>query len=84
MKSVPGNRLCILRSLQKVLKFALDTVVSIADLLSSLRRKMLYRFDFYKQFSTELCDILKKLDIFLSDPLKFHNTDLLIYFISNW
>ena len=84
MKRVPGNGLCMLRSLPKVLKFALDTVVSIADLLSWLRRKMLHRFDFYKQFLTESCDILKKLDIFLSDPIKFHNTDLFIYFISNW
>ena len=48
MKCVPDEELCILRSLQKALKATLDKVVSISDLLTSLRRKILHCFEFYK------------------------------------
>ena len=55
--------------------------MSIEDFHLSLRRKILHRFEFHRKFSTETCDVSKELGIFLSNPLKFYNSEVVDIFL---
>ena len=81
IKHVAGDGLCILRSFKEALKAVSDITVSIEDLQLSLKREILHRFEFYREVSTETCDLLKELDIFLSNPLKFCNSEVVDIFL---
>ena len=81
IKHVAGDGLCILRSFKEAVKAVSDITVSIEDLQLYLRREILHRFEFYREFLTETCDLLKELDIFLSNPLKFYNSEVVDIFL---
>ena len=81
IKHVAGDGLCILRSFKEAAKAVSDITVSIEDLQLSLRHEILHRFDFYIEFWIETCDLLKELDIFLSNPLKFYNSEVVDIFL---
>ena len=81
IKHVAGDGLCILRSFKEALKAVSDITVSIEDLQLSLKREILHRFEFYREVSTETCDLLKELDIFLPNPLKFCNSEVVDIFL---
>ena len=81
IKHVAGDALCILRSFKEAVKTVSDITVSIEDLQLSLRREILHRFEFYREFSIETCDLLKELDNFLSNPLKFYNSEVVDIFL---
>ena len=70
IKLVVGDGLCILRPFKEAVKAVSDITVSIEDLQLSLRREFLHRFEFYREFSTETCDLLKELDIFFVKSTK--------------
>ena len=81
IKHLAGDGLCILRSFKEAAKAVSDITVSIEDLQLSLRHEILHRFEFYREFSTETCNLLKELDISLSNPLTFYNSEVADIFL---
>ena len=81
IKHVAGDGLCILRSFKEAVKVVSEITGSIEYLQLSLIREIFHRFEFYREFSTETCDLLKELDIFLSNPLKFYNSEVADIFL---
>ena len=57
IKHVAGDGLCISKSLKEALKAVLDIAVSIEDIQLSSRREIFHRFEFYREFSIETCDL---------------------------
>ena len=81
IKHVAGDGLCILRSFKEAVKAVSDITVSIEDLQLSLRREIIHRFKFSREFSTETCNLLKELGIFFSNLLKFYNSEVVDIFL---
>ena len=75
IEAVAGDGLCILRSFKVALEKTKERTVNIDSILETLRSEILGQYEFYKEFSSNTINILKELDNFLKEPLKYFNTD---------
>ena len=75
IKYIPGDGLCILRSFKENMEKVSKITVTMKEVMKCLRSELLCRYEFYKNFCADPCNILEDLDNFLEDPLKFYNCE---------
>lgn len=75
IKPVVGDGMCTLSSFSTALTIVTGVAISLEDVISRLRKELLTKYEFYKQFSSADVNILSELEKFLESPLNYYNTN---------
>ena len=81
MNPVAGDRICMLHAFHKGINTALGKAIPLDEITTNLRKEFLTNCKSYQSFSDDSFNILVELEKFLSDPLRYYNSDTFIFFL---
>ena len=81
MNPVAGDDMCMLHAFHKRINTALGKAIRLDESITKLRKEFLANYKSYHSFSDDSVNILVELEKFLSDPLRYYNSDTFSFFL---
>ena len=76
IETVVGDGNCMLISFVIALKSVTGMKIAMPDIVKQLRKEMLTKYNFYRQFSSADVNILQELELFSDNPLVYYNSNI--------
>ena len=81
MNPVAGDGMCMLHAFHERINTALGKAIRLDESFTKLRKEFLTNYKSYHSFSDDSVNILLELEKFLSDPLRYYNSDTFNFFL---
>ena len=72
--------MCMFHAFHKGINTALGKAIPLDEITTNLRKEFLTNYKSYQSFSDDSVNVLVELERFLSDPLRYYNSDISDFF----